>query len=273
MKRVFRLCLLLAVSLAAGASAGDIQVTCDPGLRVYLDGTLIGVSSAKDDGMFLTSVTEGPHTVRVERDGFIPLSYHVEVSGSPIEVKVEGLVPQPPASVAAEQAESAARPAVATLVVTSAPQNCTVEIDGRTETKTTPALIMSDLAVGEHRISFSKEGYTTVSGVVRLHPGIENTVRGDLIAGKVESIHEGKGSLRVFSNPEFCTIQIFGMKRDKTRSVFNLSHIPAGEHRLVVSFKNRQLATDVIIKNGQRTRVTVDMLKQEKPFTVTYEPE
>jgi len=211
--------------------------------------------------MFLTSVTEGPHTVRVERDGFIPQSYHVEVSGSPIEVKVEGLVPQPPASVAAEPAESAARPAVATLVVTSAPQNCTVEIDGRTETKTTPALIMSDLAVGEHRISFSKEGYKTVSGVLRLHPGIENTVRGDLIAGR--------WSRSTRARVPFASSRIRSSARSRLpgrrwrRSAPSSPHAhPRGEQRLVVSFKVRQLAANILIKNGQRTRVTVDMLNR-----------
>ncbi len=55
--------------------AGDIQVACGPALRVYLDGTFVGTSSAKDDGLFLANVSEGAHVVRVEKEGFVPQSF------------------------------------------------------------------------------------------------------------------------------------------------------------------------------------------------------
>jgi len=69
------LTLLLIVTAATLVSAGDIQVTCEPGLRIYLDGTFVGTSSAREDGLVLTNVPEGPHTIRVEKAGFTPVNF------------------------------------------------------------------------------------------------------------------------------------------------------------------------------------------------------
>ena len=73
------LCFLLVMSVPATSFAGDIQVLCEPGLRVYLDGKLAGTSSAKEDGLFLPALPEGAHIVRVEKDGFVPQSFRVQV--------------------------------------------------------------------------------------------------------------------------------------------------------------------------------------------------
>jgi hypothetical protein len=266
------LCLLLLLS-APLASADDIQVTCEPGLRIYLDGSLKGTSTAREDGLFLANVPEGPHTIRVEKDGFEPQVFQVQVPALPIQVKVEPFSPQ--ASVG--QVRSSGAPEVKqpteSLLVTSAPQNCVVEIDGRSHTKDAPQLLIDGLAAGEHTISFSKPGYDRISRVIRIQPGTEVTVRGDLIAGKVEVVHEGKGSLRVISTPERCTVRILGETKDKIGPRLNVSYLPAGEHRMVVSWKGRELSTNVLIKDRQRTIVTVSFMKNDVPFMVSYEPE
>ena len=62
---------------------------------------------------------------------------------------------------------------IGNLIVTSAPQNCVVEIDGGSETKSTPQLSIEGLPAGQHTITFSKPGYETISGVIRIPPGVE----------------------------------------------------------------------------------------------------
>jgi len=265
--------LLLVTSLAATSFAADIQVTCEPALRVYLDGKLVGTSSSRDDGLFLADVPAGAHTVRVEKDGFVAQGFQVEVRELPIEVKAGEFSPIPVIPDGRATAVAKVQQAVGNLLVTSAPQNCIVEIDGNPQTKSVPLLHIEGLAAGEHQISFSKPGYERISGVVEIQPGAEVTVRGDLIAGKAETVHEGKGSLRVISMPEHCTVQFFGMTREKTRAKLNISHIPAGEHRIVVVWKKRELTSDLVIRNGQRAVVTVSFAKGEEPFVVSYEPE
>ena len=267
------LCLLLVTSMSALAFAGDIQVACGPALRIYLDGKLVGTSSSKEDGLHLAAVPEGTHIIRVEKDGFVPQSFEVEVSKLPIEMKVGELSPEPLARDGREHSSLEIKKPAGNLLVTSAPQNCVVEIDGKSKPKNTPLLLIEDLAAGEHTISFIREEFDRISGVVRIAPGAAVTVRGDLKTGKVETIHEGKGSLRVTSNPEYCTVRFLGVTREKIRGRLTVTHVPAGEHRIVVAWGRRELAANVVITAGQTVVVAVSFIKGEEPFIVSYEPE
>jgi hypothetical protein len=264
----------LLLSVPAVSFAGDVQVLCEPGLRVYLDGKVAGTSSAKEDGLFLPGVAVGGHVVRVEKDGFAPQSFKVEVEKLPIEVKVGAFsplaaaAPPEPAPAQPEVVQMAGR-----LTVTSAPQNCTFEVDGRPEAKDVPVLRIDALSPGQHTVAFSKPGFERLTGVVNVPPGGEISVRGDLLAGKLETVNEGQGSLRVLSTPEVCSVQILGKTHDKTGTVLNVTHLPAGEHRMVINWRGRQMASDVLITAGRRTVVTVSFIRGDEPFVVSYEPE
>jgi hypothetical protein len=268
-------CLLLVLSLVSVAAAGDIQVLCEPGLQVYLDGELVGTSIAREDGLYLEGVPQGAHTVRVEKDGFIPQSFQVEVESLPVEVRVAKLLPKPEAPTASEPPSvDTSDEVLGRLLITSAPQNCKVQIDGRSEEKTTPRLTIGGLAEGEHTISFSKEGYTPISATVTVQPGGDVTVRGDLRNGNVEVSHGGKGSLRLISKPNRCTVRFMGQTKQKTNRILNMSYIPAGEHSLEVEIPGSKLATTVLIMNGRRTVVEVSfMAGGEETFVISHEPE
>lgn len=275
--------LLVAALAPALSFAGDVQVSCEPGLRVYLDGKLAGTSTAREDGLFLSGVSRGVHTIRVEKDGFVPQSFEVSVDKLPIEVKVGEFSPLPTAKPGpeaapaepppAERVSIRTAPATGGLLVTSAPQNCTVEIDGRSETKDAPVLRLDGLAVGEHAISFIRPGYERLSGTVRVLAGTQVGVRGDLLAGKVETVFEGKGTLRLTSFPDVCTVHILGKTRETWRGFLKMTYLPAGEHRLIVEWGGRKLETTIMIFDRQATNVAVSFAKGAEPFTVTYPPE
>lgn len=272
--RVARLLLVtLVLCGAAVATAGDIQVFCSPGARVYLDGELAGLCSRLDDGAYLMDVASGTHTLRVEQDGFQPKSFEVGVGQVPVEVTVGELEPAPEAPPAEAPANPEAPRAVGSLVVTSAPQNCVVEVDGEPRTKTSPQLTIGGLSAGDHTVTFSKPGYEPVSEVVTVHPGATVTVRGNLKAAKVETAHQGRGSLRVFSKPTRCTVRVLGMVKEKTDLVQNLTRLPAGEHQVVVSIPGREMSTRVLIADGQRTILRVSFMAGDEPFTVSRVPE
>jgi hypothetical protein len=262
------------VLVTAGISlAGDIQIICEPGLRIYLDDKLAGTSSAKEDGFFLADVRNGSHVIRVEKEGYVPRAFEVDVTDSPVEVKVEALVPLPPEPEPVAPTPAPIKPAVGVLVITSAPQNCEVKIDGtRIEAKNTPTLTLSDLVVGRHTISFSKEGYETISGTVFVQPGTVNSVRGNLIDGKVEAGAEGEGSIRVISKPTSCEVRFAGKLYDKRFRILNVSHIPAGDHEMVVEWGGRTLSAVVPISDRKRTIVKVSFMGGDRPFVITAEP-
>jgi hypothetical protein len=258
------------VDATAVSFAGGVQVSAEPGLEIFLDGQPVGTTSAREDGLFLSDLSRGRHTIRVEKEGFLPQTFEVDVVSRPIEVEVSKFIPVAAAPAAAAGASrTTAGVEVGTLVVTSAPQNITVEIAGRVEEKRTPQLSIGGLPVGEHAIVFRKEGYEPVTSTITIEPGAENTVHGDLKSTKVEVVHRGRGSLRVISKPMRCTIWFRDEIHDKTHDRFNLSKIPAGEYPMMVMIPGRKLATTVLIVDGQRTTVEVSFMKGDDPFVIT----
>lgn len=272
MRKTWWIALALLLMVAVPLMAGDIQVLCEPGLRVYLDGEFAGVSTAKDDGLFLANVAKGRHRLWVEKDGFLSQNFVVDVLEAPIEVKVGEFKPVPTAAPEEKPAKKEATELVGNLVITSAPQNCVVEVDGKSHPKDVPQLSLGGIAAGNHAISFTKAGYTPISGVVNIPAGAEVTVRGNLKDGRVEIVHEGKGALRVLSTPTECTLHFMGQLIEKTNRILNRSFIPAGDYQLEASWAGRNLTTTITIKENQRTIVTINFGKKDQPFVVTYEP-
>lgn len=272
MKRLQWLCLLFLMGVAVVSFAGDIQVTCPPDLRIFLDGQLKGTSNAMEDGLFLASVPAGAHTIRVEKDGFLPKEIRIEVADRPIEVRVGKLTPQPFAQYQKTAEPEEVKQLFGELVITSAPQNCEIEIDGKAESKEIPILSIGRVISGKHTISFSKPGYETISKEIFIHPGAQITVRGDLFAGKIETIYEGTGSLKISSKPKRCTIHFRGEREDKIHMYHNITKIPAGEYPMIVEIKGRELKSTVLIRDEMKTVLEVSFIKGDKPFTVSYVP-
>jgi hypothetical protein len=272
MKSLRFLTTIIVISVATVAFAGDIQIFCEPGLKIYLDGQFMGTSNAKQDGLFLLDVRRGTRTIRVEKEGFVPSTLEVEVSDFPIEVRIGRLVPNPAAKLEAKATPIPVKKPVGNLVITSAPQNCTVQIDGRTETKDTPQLSIDGLDAGDHTISFSKPGYETLSGVVKIPAGAEVTVRGNLFDGKIETVHEGRGSLKIYSKPKRSTIHFRGKREEKIRDPHNITLIPAGEYPLIVEIRGRKLTKMVLIRDETTTVLEVSFVKGDEPISVSYVP-
>jgi len=266
----------VALALACGAAmalAGDVQVLCEPGLRVLLDGRLVGISNSRDDGLFLVNVPTGVRTVTVEKEGYLTQVFRVDVPDHPIEIKVAQFIPMPVQPGNSTPATAGAGDIGGTVVITSAPQNCDVELDGVLHNKRVPQLVLSGVAPGERAISFRKEGYPPIHGMLAVRPGVKTTVRGNLLDGRVEVIHAGVGSLRVLCRPDRCGVRFLGRVAETSRGRWNLSHVPAGEHRLTVSVRGQERLVQVQIVEGKRTVVSVSFFPGEDPLAVTFEPE
>jgi hypothetical protein len=272
MKSLRRVMIAFLISAASLSFAGDIQIFCEPGLSIYLDDNFMGTSNKKQDGLFLMDVRKGTHTIRVDKDGFVPQSLQVEVSDFPIEVRVGQLEPEPAARVESEATPTPVKKPVGNVIVTSAPQNCTVEIDGQTRIKETPQLSIDGLEAGEHTISFTKAGYESISGVVTILAGGEVRVRGNLLDGEVETVNEGRGSLKIYSKPKRCTVHFRDERREKTTLTLNLTQVPAGEYPIMVEIPGRRLTTTVVIRDETRTELEVSFMKGDEPFSVSYVP-
>ena len=78
------------VTLAALAQTGAIQVTGQPGVRIYLDEVFQGVTKSEGDGLYLSGIAAGEHTVRAEKRGLPAQAFEIVARpGQPVEVTVQ----------------------------------------------------------------------------------------------------------------------------------------------------------------------------------------
>ncbi len=157
--------LVLAPGLAAAAT-GDLQVTCWPDHRIYLDDRSVGTTSSDQDGLWLAGIPAGEHVVRVEREGFLGRSYRVVIAeGGVVELKVDPL-----------------EPAFGGLAVVCAPGH-RVYLSDRLAGLTTQAsggLVLDRLAPGRYRLRVEKLGFRPFETEVEVAGGerIELVIEG-----------------------------------------------------------------------------------------------
>ncbi len=100
MKLLLRLAcvvFLVAVALSAQPRPGHIEIRCEPGVAVFLDGVFKGPTTTEFGfpGLLLMAVTPGAHTLRFAKEGFDPAEAKVVVTpGAGVKHTVEPFVRQ-----------------------------------------------------------------------------------------------------------------------------------------------------------------------------------
>lgn len=92
---LFAVFFCTAVSQSA-VGTGDLQITAQPGLRVYLDNedNFVGKTNEEDDGLYLEELSAGLHTVIIKKTGFIEGRFTIEIkAGRAVEFIVDQLPP------------------------------------------------------------------------------------------------------------------------------------------------------------------------------------
>ncbi|MBN2450856.1 MAG: SUMF1/EgtB/PvdO family nonheme iron enzyme [Lentisphaeria bacterium] len=134
------LCALLALGVPAGEAPagvasqrpGFIQVICEPGVTVLLDGIPNGVSTPELDGWIIQNVPPGAHVVRALKEGFLPQETRLVV----LPGRVQLFRVPPFQKLAAPEGEkggvngAAIGHRLATLIIRSVPVDCRVRIEG-----------------------------------------------------------------------------------------------------------------------------------------------
>ena len=132
---------------SAQATSGTLMIESQPaGLSVKIDGSPRGTTPVK------TTLPAGQHQLEIEMGG--------QPRVIPITITAGGQVSQ--------YIEAPAAPATGRLQVTSEPAGAAVLVDG--ERKGTAPLLVSDLAVGRHRVELQADG-TTRQQEVTIEPG------------------------------------------------------------------------------------------------------
>jgi hypothetical protein len=147
-----------------------------------------------------------------------------------------------------------------TLKVNVEPYNAMVSIDG--ETISSQEIAMGrQFGAGEHVISVNAEGYVSYRQTLQMEPGTTQ-----IMSIVLKQKERGSGFLNVYSYP-WSTIFIDGLMLGTTPTPSPIA-LAEGEHIMrlerdgFVPYKET-----VTIKNGEVTRVQVDLVKQEPAET------
>lgn len=182
---LFCLCFISTDLLAQG---GDLQISCEPGLRIYLDGKFVGKSTVEEDGKYLSNLSQGTHAIRIEKSGFKPVLFTVNIKeGDIIEKKIGKLIPGIKETDLGESDQSTITQAVGTLIIGSAPITCKFKLLGITYDKDVPKKKLEGVPVGTHPIRFERGG-KILTYSVQIKEGQIKEIKADFLSGRVIDI-------------------------------------------------------------------------------------
>ncbi|MFA4985095.1 MAG: SUMF1/EgtB/PvdO family nonheme iron enzyme [Candidatus Brocadiia bacterium] len=119
---------------------GHIQVKCEPGISILLDGDLKGVSTAEYGGLIIQDVPAGVHELRALKEGFAPQVKSVTVEKDRVAVVKLGTF----------------IPSVGSIEIRTLPVECLITCPGIGVTnlkKADDPWTKSDVPVGKHEVS------------------------------------------------------------------------------------------------------------------------
>ena len=147
------------------------------------------------------------------------------------------------------------------LKVTSTPTEAAVVLDGKEQIGRTP-LIVERLALGNHDISVSLEGYEPLTKSVTIvagnNPDLSFTLKECTSAQVVEEVR--CGSLKVTSEPSGATIYVDGKRLAGKTTPELLENLTLGSHKIrLVSEGYEEQTKTVTIKEGRNTDLSVTL--------------
>ncbi len=83
------LCIMFLSSFVVSEETGNLQIRCKPGIQIYLDDQIVGITTEKDDGLLVNGIVTGVHTVRGEDADFVLPEFAAGIkAGETTEIKI-----------------------------------------------------------------------------------------------------------------------------------------------------------------------------------------
>lgn len=176
MKRQFIFVTLLFSLGALAFPVSYIQIKCEAGIRIFLDGDFKGISTADLGGFIIEDVSPGSHSIKAVKTDYEPQIQSVALRDGEVKIVV---LPSFTKKVKVEEGDriswNSLNPKMGTLVIQSVPVECRIEIPGcgiaadknqdRWEVKEVPVgkylAIVSSLSVRMEKWVEIKDGETT----------------------------------------------------------------------------------------------------------------
>ncbi len=159
------LLMLFAANTGAWAQSGKghIQVECEPGVIIYLDGTFVGVASPDVGGLIIQNVPAGRREILATKPGFMDQSEIVDLAAGQVLVhKIKAFSSRIQVEQYGDAVETVATGEVGSIVIQSLPVQCEVVLETHNlrQNKTRDILSLSNVPVGDHVLQFIGLGKT-----------------------------------------------------------------------------------------------------------------
>jgi hypothetical protein len=191
------LCLAAAGNLCAD-NVGHVEIQCEPGISIFLDGQPRGSTAPDRGGLLLRDVPEGRHVLRGERQGYQAQELTIEVqTGRILEVRWNPFVLEARGGPGAG-GEPGAEPATGVLMIQTVPVECEIGIpslgvvSGR---KRTDVWTIERVPEGKHSLQFRALG-TELAHLATVGRGETIRILADLQEGRVYDSHSGPAVIR-----------------------------------------------------------------------------
>ena len=177
-----------SLGLLRAENNGYIQVTCEPGIQVFLDGKFKGVSNVGQGGFIMTGIAAGSHSLKVFKEGFSAQEDTVNVvAGKVLEYKVRPFVPKMKITQrGASESQQVVRK-VGSLKIQSLPVGCRISITalGIDSKKQQDEWMVDQVPLGTYRATFSALG-KEVEHSFQVGEGRETHLFVNILEGKVD---------------------------------------------------------------------------------------
>jgi hypothetical protein len=271
---------------ATSALSGTLKVFSNPtGATVFLDGV------QKDITPFtLTGVTQGMHSLRLEKEGYYPWTGQVWVQTGAITTVFPALVKT---TVITPTGTPTTKPTTTTptptltppvygnLVIITNPTGATLSLDGVQEGIS--PLSFQGIAAGNHTVKAEKSGYTSWTGTTTVKSGDTTTLNVTLISPNATPTLTipttspttsptttsatptptqtlvPTGILRIVSNPFGASVFLDNLY-EGTSPLF-ISPVPAGNHTVILAADGYENSTSkIVIQQGKTLNLNINMV-------------
>lgn len=72
-------CVLLLSFFAASEETGDLRIICKPGVRIYIDDQIAGITTEQDGELLIHGISPGIHKIHGENAEFMPSEFKVSI--------------------------------------------------------------------------------------------------------------------------------------------------------------------------------------------------
>ncbi len=169
MKTRFIMLVLFIVACVPNAftqGKGDIQVTCEPGIRIYIDNAFSGKTNTDDGGLYLEGVSAGNHQLKAVKRGFSPKILPVVVKPEEtIEVRVGTLEPKLQITQEGDDKSLAVTAQTGSVQVRSIPLHCKLAFLGRAIDKTKDRVRIDNIPLGTYKLTATRSAQTLDASV------------------------------------------------------------------------------------------------------------